>query len=261
MRTLNGERITSRLSSASMTRFAPPEPVSRSSLQRCALTRYPRFISSTTRLVGIITREYKVRGAQRCAAKLPDALSGPGLRGSRFCAAMRERPEGREKHFVRAQLRGENALQHKSLDQRVNHTDQMRRGHRQVALFISHCTEPLRAKLVTGGGDVTNARAQIRVAKRVGHACQTPPRSRCSVRDRRERRFGHCVHHLGERRARFNPWRDRSPVGLPERDEQLLAVLEVPVDRTGSHAGPTCNRFERGAGVAKSSNQRRRRFE
>ena len=33
-RTSNGERITRRLSSASMTRFAPPEPVSRRSLQR-----------------------------------------------------------------------------------------------------------------------------------------------------------------------------------------------------------------------------------
>src|SRR4051794_19426022 len=32
-----------------MTRFAPPEPVSRSSLQRCALTRYPRA-SSRARL-------------------------------------------------------------------------------------------------------------------------------------------------------------------------------------------------------------------
>src|SRR3954465_12353717 len=60
-----------------MTRFAPPEPVSRSSLQRCALTRYPRFISSTTRLVGIIKREYKGRAAPRCAANLRDALSGP----------------------------------------------------------------------------------------------------------------------------------------------------------------------------------------
>ena len=42
-----------------MTRFAPPEPVNRSSLQRCALTGQPRFIASTSRLVGIITGEYK----------------------------------------------------------------------------------------------------------------------------------------------------------------------------------------------------------
>ena len=40
-RTSNGERITRRLNSASMTRFAPPEPVRRSSLQRCALMRHP----------------------------------------------------------------------------------------------------------------------------------------------------------------------------------------------------------------------------
>ena len=37
-RTSNGERMTRRFSSASITRFAPPDPVSRRSSHRCALT-------------------------------------------------------------------------------------------------------------------------------------------------------------------------------------------------------------------------------
>ena len=42
---------------------------------------------------------------------------------------MGQGPEGREKHFVRKKLRGQNPLQHKSLDQGVNHTDQLLRRH------------------------------------------------------------------------------------------------------------------------------------
>ena len=46
-----------------------------------------------------------------------------------FSTVMGQGPEGREKHFVWAKLRGQNPLQHKSLDQGVNHTDQMRWRH------------------------------------------------------------------------------------------------------------------------------------
>ena len=39
-------------------------------------------------------------------------------------------PERREEHLVRAQLRGQNALQDEALNQGVNHTDQLLRRHR-----------------------------------------------------------------------------------------------------------------------------------
>ena len=46
-----------------------------------------------------------------------------------FPTVMGQGLECREKHFVWAKLRGQNPLQHKSLDQGVNHTDQMLRRH------------------------------------------------------------------------------------------------------------------------------------
>ena len=46
-----------------------------------------------------------------------------------FSAVMGQGLECREEHFVRKQLRGQNSLQDKSLDQGVNHTDQMLRRH------------------------------------------------------------------------------------------------------------------------------------
>ena len=42
---------------------------------------------------------------------------------------MGQRREGREEHFVRKQLRGQNSLQHKSFDQGMNHPDQLLRRH------------------------------------------------------------------------------------------------------------------------------------
>src|SRR5437762_3277474 len=48
-----------------MTRFAPPEPVSRSSSQRCALTRYPRASSRARPAPSGSSRASIVRGARQ----------------------------------------------------------------------------------------------------------------------------------------------------------------------------------------------------
>ena len=69
------------------------------------------------------------------------------------------------------------------------------------------------------------------------------------------------MHHFRERRALFDPGFYRSPVRLAERDEELLAVLEIPVDRSGGHAGAPRDRSEGGARVALFPNDGSSRFE
>jgi len=66
---------------------------------------------------------------------------------------------------------------------------------------------------------------------------------------------------FSEGRARFNPRFYRSPVRLAERDEEVLAVLEVPVDRSRGHTSAPRDRCEGGACVALFPNDGSSRFE
>ena len=115
--------------------------------------------------------------------------------------------------------------------------------------------QPLGSGLVAPGRDLVHARADFVVSECIRHAGQAAAGGETTFRDDGDRRLGQRPHLLGEGRAGAEPGFDRSPIDFGERDEEIVAVLEVPVDRAAGHPRPPGDVLESRALVALLTDQ------
>src|SRR5688572_1472606 len=165
----------------------------------------------------------------------------------------RERGKRRIEDLVWAQLRRENALHHQSLNQRMQHTHEMIGWHRKLARV--ECPQPFGADVVAALRDLMDARTEVGSLQRVGETSQSSDRCGCALLDDGECGLRHRAHGIRERRTGFELRPNRRPVGLTERDEELVAILEVSVNRSGRHAGTLRHFLDRGPLVALLADQ------
>src|SRR5207249_7634078 len=108
-RAWKGDRITRRFNSASITRFAPPEPVSRSSSQRCALILPFRVSFDTPPQVGRVhvSTQGSHWAARRRIAGSSDILTYTDPKTPRLEPEKNDLHYSAETSLYRGQLKGE----------------------------------------------------------------------------------------------------------------------------------------------------------